>query len=60
MAVAGLAVSLIPVARDAQKAAREKTKDSPAAFLMHVEEGLAPGTLLGWVRQSVRKFVLGV
>lgn len=60
VAVAGFAASLMPVARDAQKAAREKAKESPAAYLMHVEEGLAPAKLLAWVRQSMRKFVLGV
>ena len=58
-AACAVGLQLIPVVREAQGQAHEIAKQQPAAFLLHVEEGLRPVTQLQWIRDRVRQFALG-
>jgi hypothetical protein len=57
-ATGAMVCSVLPVLRAKQKEARELT--SPAAYLMHVEEGLGPATLTEWLARKARRFFLRV
>ena len=59
-AAAGLSVGLFDAALEARETAGKLQAKVPAAYLMHLDEGLQPKTLLGWVREKVRKFAVGV
>jgi hypothetical protein len=56
---AGLAVGLFDVAVKARDNADAIVAESPAAYLMHMEEDLRPDTLLGRIRNKVRRFTIG-
>ena len=58
--MAGLALALIPVIRSKQKEMEKQYRSSPAAYLLRMEENLAPATLLSWIQQRARQFCFGV
>jgi hypothetical protein len=58
--VGGLALGLIPVIRDKQKEIEKIYRSSPAAYLLRMEENLAPAKLRSWIGQRARQFRFGV
>jgi hypothetical protein len=52
-----LVVGAIPVLRKHRAARKGQTEETPVAYLMHVERGLAPNTLLNWCREHLYRFL---
>lgn len=55
-----LALSILPVIRDKGKAAKDKMRTSPVAYLLRVEENLKPITLTSWIALRTRRFFFQV
>jgi hypothetical protein len=51
----GTALALSKVVRDHRKGRREALTSSPVAYLMRVEENLAPATVVGWIKKQTRR-----
>jgi len=59
-ATAAGGVSLLPVLRAGRRQAEEQYRHSPVAYLFAVREQLEPKTLLGRVRDVIRRLFTGV
>ena len=57
---AAAVVSLLPVPRARRQAAQQAYRDSPAAYLLRLEEELTPQTMPARAGRWVRRFVTGV
>lgn len=57
--VAGFALGVVPIIQKRREEAQAAV-ETPGAWLLRVEEGLTPQDFMSRVRQSARKFALGV
>lgn len=60
LAVASTALKMIPSIAKEKEAANKEIAESPAAFLLYLEENLTPSNALARTRRRLRKFTYGV
>jgi len=59
-ATTAVALGLLKIIGDTRKQYKDALKASDVAYLIHIQEGLAPITSLKWFETRARKLVLGV
>lgn len=52
-----IALSTFPVIRKKQKDMKQALRSSPAAYLLHVQEGLEPATATTWINRQARQIL---
>lgn len=55
-----IAFSLFPVIQEKQKDARKVIHSAPTAYLLYLQEGLAPAKLTSWVAQHARQMLFRI
>jgi len=55
-----IAFSLFPVIQEKQKDASKLIHSSPTAYLLYLQEGLAPAKLTSWVAQHARQMLFRI
>lgn len=55
-----LALSAFPVIRKRQKDTKQALRSSPAAYLLHIQEGLEPTTATTWITRQARQILYRV